>query len=176
MAAPRRLAGRLGTGMGLVLCAALAGCAGLRTPQPLEFVIVRHAEKASDDPRDPTLSAAGQLRARGLANSLSQAHVMAAYATGYRRTQQTAAPTAAGHGLAITTYAAGQDPSAFANSLRQRHTHGTVLVVGHSNTVPAIAAALCQCVVAPIADAQYERRLLIRFPGGKPVLVDRPVP
>ncbi len=52
-----------------------------------------------------------------------------------------------------------------------RLPNGTVLVVGHSNTAPDIAAALCGCVVAPMGDDEYDRRLTIRFNGdGKAAL------
>jgi phosphohistidine phosphatase SixA len=52
----------------------------------------------------------------------------------------------------VTTYDAALDAKDLASTLKQRHASGTVLVVGHSNTVPAIAAALCACVVAPLRD------------------------
>jgi broad specificity phosphatase PhoE len=143
----------------------------------LEFVVVRHAEKASDDPRDPQLSDAGRARAQRLATALAAQPLVAAYATAYRRSQQTAAPAAARHGLAVTAYDARQDVGAFAAALRQRHARGTVLVVGHSNTVPGIAAALCGCTVAPLGDDEFDRRLSVRFDrDGTATLVDARVP
>lgn len=153
-----------------VLCLALvAGCAPpvRETPapagSPLVFVLVRHAEKAADDPKDPSLSEIGQARARRLAMSLKDAPVAAVYATGYRRTQQTALPTAAAHGLDVVTYDARQPADAFAAGLRAGERGGTVLVVGHSNTVPAIAAALCGCAVAPMREDEYDRRIEVRI-------------
>ena len=38
----------------------------------------------------------------------------------------------------------------------------SVLVVGHSNTVPGIAAALCQCTVSPMEDTEYDRWIRIQ--------------
>mgnify|MGYP001332651032 FL=1 len=153
-----------------VACAALvAGCAQRVRAQsaaadaPRVFVLVRHAEKAADSPDDPSLSDAGRARAQRLARSLEGAPVVAVYATGYRRTQQTAGPTAAAHALAITTYDARRPAAAFAAELHAAQRHGTVLVVGHSNTVPAIAAALCACVVAPMREDEYDRRIEIRI-------------
>lgn len=150
---------------------AAAGAAGV------EFVIVRHAEKRSDDPRDPLLTEAGPARAQRLASSLAGQPLAAVYATAYRRTQLTAAPSAAAHGVAVTTYDAKQDARTFAATLKQRHRSGTVLVVGHSNTVPDIAAALCECIVAPIGDGEFDRRLSVG-PGsdGKATLVDTRTP
>lgn len=144
----------------------LAACMPIRpTSSTVDFVIVRHAEKGSDDPRDPQLTTAGLARARRLAGLLAAAPLTAAYATAYRRTQQTAAPSAADHALAVTTYDAKQDAGEFAAALRQRHARGTVLVVGHSNTTAAIAAALCACAVAPTGDDEYDRYLLVRIDG-----------
>ena len=163
---------------GLLACALLLGCTPTRpTPAPLVFVIVRHAEKASDEPRDPTLSAAGRARAQRLADSLAARRLAAVYATGYRRTRETAAATAAAHGLAVASYDAGQDAGTFAAELRQRHASGTVLVVGHSNTVPAIAAALCGCTVAALGEDEFDRRLTVRFDHrGPATLTDVRVP
>lgn len=156
----------------------LAACMPTREATPgVEFVIVRHAEKRSDDPRDPQLTDAGLARARRLATAMSSQPLAAVYATTYRRTQQTAAPSAAAHGLAVTTYDAKQDARAFAASLKQDHRSGTILVVGHSNTVPGIAAALCACAVAPIPDDEFDRRVSVHVDGnGKATLSDTHVP
>lgn len=147
-----------------VLLAACASAPPTPTPTPnSSFVIVRHAEKANDDPRDPNLSEAGRARAERLAAALKNQPVRAVYATAYRRTQQTGEPTARSHGLQLVTYDAKQPATDFAASLRREHTAGTVLVVAHSNTAPDIAAALCQCTVAPMAETEFDRRMRIDF-------------
>lgn len=126
------------------------------------FVLVRHAEKAKDDPKDPTLSQAGVTRAQRLAESLAKRHVVAAYATKYRRTRLTAAPTVMSHHLDLRTYDASLPATEFARQLRESHPEGTVLVVGHSNTIPDLAAALCACEVAPMREDEFDRRIEIR--------------
>jgi broad specificity phosphatase PhoE len=128
----------------------------------LEFVVVRHAEKEADGTKDPALTAAGRERAQRLVQHVGEP-LVAAYATGFRRTQQTAAPTAAARGIAVATYDAAQPEAAFAATLRERHTAGTVLVVGHSNTVPGIVATLCGCDVGPIGDNDYDRLYRVRI-------------
>jgi len=150
---------------GLLMAAALlAGCAS-QTAQPggATFILVRHAEKADDGSKDPPLNAAGSARAQALAVDLRDAPLRAAYATAYRRTQATAAPTANTHSLQVTTYDANLQAAEFADLLRRTHADGTVLVVGHSNTIPGIAAALCQCSVPPMGDDEFDRRITIRI-------------
>jgi phosphohistidine phosphatase SixA len=165
-------------GIAIACAMLLTACMPTRpAPTGVEFVIVRHAEKSSDDPRDPTLSEAGLARAHRLAASLQKQPLAAAYATAYRRTQQTAAPAASDHGLTVTTYDAALDAKDLASTLKQRHASGTVLVVGHSNTVPAIAAALCACVVAPLRDDEFDRRLQVRIDAsGHATLIDTRTP
>lgn len=127
------------------------------------FVIVRHAEKAADDPKDPSLSAAGQARAQRASERLADERVTAAYATRYRRTQMTATRTAQAHGLEISTYDAAQPAADFAAQLRRAHPAGVVLVVGHSNTVADIAGALCGCTVSPVREDEYDRWIEVRI-------------
>ena len=150
----------------LVLSAALpAGCAthpDAAAPVVATVIVVRHAEKV-DASRDPDLSAAGRTRAQALAARLDGVPLAAVYATEFRRTGQTVAPTADARRLTITPYGAGQPASATAARLRADHPRGTVLVAGHSNTVPDLVAALCACAVAPMADTEYDRFSVVTF-------------
>lgn len=157
--------------LSLLLCALSACASRPAAPAPLEFVLVRHAEKADDDPRDPHLSDAGRARAQRLAGSFAGSEVFAVYATGYKRTRDTAGPTASAHAMAVSVYDAKLPAAEFAVQLRRRHPLGKVLVVGHSNTVPDIAAALCGCEVAPMADNEFDRRIVVDFDAqGRPHL------
>lgn len=146
-----------------------AGCTAstLRAPGDVPvattFVLIRHAEKATDDPKDPSLSEAGRARATRLADALAAAPLRAAYATAYRRTRATAAAAAERHGIEVAIYDAAIPAAEFAATLRRTHGDGTVLVVGHSNTVPAIAAALCACTVAPMREDEFDRWIEIRI-------------
>ena len=109
----------------LLLLSLLAGCRTLPDPAGgATFVLVRHAEKASDDPKDPSLRPEGERRAARLADRLHLDPVVAVYATAYRRTQATAAPVAADHGLTVTTYDAAVPPADFARTLRAAHSSG----------------------------------------------------
>lgn len=144
---------------------ALAACASApaRDADAVTFIVVRHAEKGTDDARNPSLSEAGQARARRLAALLSNEPVHAAYATAYRRTYQTAQPVAADHFFRITTYDAQIPASQFADQLRALNKTGTVLVVGHSNTVPEIVGALSGQPVAAMGDGEFDRLYRVRI-------------
>jgi len=150
----------------IALSLALAGCAATAPhtadTAAVTFIVVRHAEKV-DASRDPDLSPAGHARAQALAAYLGKRELAAAYATEFKRTSQTLAPSAASRDLAITPYPAGQPASEFAARLRATHPRGTVLIAGHSNTVPDIVAALCACTTTPIADHEYDRLNIIRI-------------
>lgn len=157
----RTLAGAALAGMALTLAACAAAPA--RDPGAVTFIIVRHAEKGTDDARDPSLSEVGQARAQRLAALLSDVPIHAAYATAYRRTYQTAQPVAADHFFRITTYDAQLPVPQFAERLRALHKTGTVLVVGHSNTVPAIVGALSGQPVAAMGEDEFDRLYRVRI-------------
>jgi broad specificity phosphatase PhoE/ketosteroid isomerase-like protein len=133
------------------------------------IVLVRHAEKSTDDPRDPSLSPAGEARAHALATLLGGAAITDIYATQYKRTRQTAEPLATGRGIAITErpVTAANTPT-YAHDLAQeiltRSRGKNLLVVGHSNTVPEIVKALGGVTVPPIADAEYDRVFVVVVP------------
>ena len=135
----------------LVLVSACASWPG--ADDSSDFVIVRHAEKVLDGSEDPALTAAGEARARSIAEWLADSDLVAVYSTDTRRTD------------------------AFAARLRKTHPAGTVLVVGHSNTAPAIAAALCGCEVEPMTEAEYDRRMTVHIDGdGDVTLLTAPQP
>lgn len=147
----------------LLACSLLTACASHprnNAEAGTTFIVVRHAEKA-DASRDPDLSTSGHARAQALAERLDGRSLAAVYATEYKRTGQTIAPSANARGIAITPYPAGEDAQALAARLRSAHTQGSVLIAGHSNTVPAIIAALCACAVAEMPDHEYDRLSLI---------------
>lgn len=163
----------------LSLIVLLAACASTRRDEPTSttFILVRHAEKGDDDARDPSLSPAGRTRVERLVKRLRDTPLVAVYASATRRAQQTAAPVAAGHQLQVTTYDASMPAAQFADMLRTTHRSGSVLVVGHSNTVPAIAQALCHCEIGPTAESEYGRRITVRvLADGRATVDDRREP
>lgn len=128
-------------------------------------IVVRHAERADGGTppmggtADPPLSAAGKTRADKLATMLSSSGVTAIYATEFVRTQQTAAPVAAALKL-TTTIKSSSDTAALVDELKTKHAHDIVLIVGHSNTVPAIIKALGGPTVT-VADDEYDKLFVL---------------
>lgn len=120
----------------LLLFAGILLFASCSTKQNSKTIyIVRHAEKQLVG-RDPELGQSGQLRAKKLAQILTDKNIKHVYSTDYIRTRSTAAPTADAAGLTIEIY----DPKnhdALAEKIR--NLEGNVLVVGHSNTVNQLA-------------------------------------
>jgi len=120
--------------------------------------LVRHAERADDGgmapAEDPPLSEAGRERAEELARMLKDAQITHVHATDYVRTRETAAPVATANGLVLSTYDS-RDPESFAAELRA--TPGRHLVVGHSNTIPELVAALGGDPHGEIESMEYDR-------------------
>ncbi|MDX1626787.1 MAG: phosphoglycerate mutase family protein [Wenzhouxiangellaceae bacterium] len=123
-------------------------------------VVVRHAEKAAPE-GDPELTLEGRRRAEALARTVSGLELDAIYSTPYRRTLDTAAPASSQTGLPIREQPIGDRSleewvAAEAERIVAENPDGSVLVVGHSNTVPLIVAALCGCDAGSIADDEYD--------------------
>lgn len=126
------------------------------TPRPI-VVMVRHAEKVSESERDPSLSDVGRARAIALDSTLADAHVVAILVTQYRRTAETAALVAARHHITPTVISTdgGVKVHAAAVARAVRRYDGVVLVVGHSNTLMPIAAALGARQHPDLCDTSY---------------------
>jgi len=139
------------------------------------IIVVRHAEKATDDPKDPGLSEQGSARASALAEVLKDSNLKAVYSTQYKRTQLTGAPAAAMNGLQVQAIEINKqnDKTYVADLIRKikkEHNGQTVLIVGHSNTVPEIVKYLTGKDVAPIGENEFDRIYVITL-GKTPRLV-----
>lgn len=104
------------------------------------FILVRHAEKSNDDPRDPSLSAEGQARARKLTEVLAEQNIAAIYSTPFKRTRTTAEPLAQAKGLTVNVY--DFRSQTYLQDMLKKHKGSTILISGHSNTTPMVANIL----------------------------------
>lgn len=133
--------------------------------------LVRHAEKMSDGSADPALAAAGTARAEELAYILKNVELSAIYSTPYRRTQQTVFPTAKAKDLEVRLYDPGD--KSFLEKIIQTFAGGSVLIVGHSNTIPVLANELAgRSGFVELDDDAYDNLFIACVPAeGKPVIL-----
>ena len=101
---------------------------------------------------------------------LAQSGAAAIYATEYPRTSETVKPLADLLGLPIQAVPAA-DAARLVERLRTRHPQDTVVVVGHSNTVPQILK-LYGASISPIADDDFGNVfVVVPKPGRSPVVL-----
>lgn len=117
------------------LCWLVGGCAG-SGGQTVH--VIRHFDTPKDV-QDAELTAGGRARADALVGWFADKPLDAIFVTPFRRSRQTIAPLAEARGIEPTTYEWKDQAATIA---RIRAAGGSVLVVGHSNTVPDLVEAL----------------------------------
>jgi 2,3-bisphosphoglycerate-dependent phosphoglycerate mutase len=125
------------------------------------FILIRHAEKdLTQSTNDPDLSAEGKSRSLRLAALLNETTVTAIYSTPYRRTRQTVDPLAAKKNLTISEYTASSEEDI--DSMLSKHKGGTLVIAGHSNTIPWFANKLLGMEkYKPLEDGDYDNVWII---------------
>ncbi len=132
-------------------------------------VLIRHAEKQVNAISDAPLSPAGEVRANRLAQMFGDASTFGRigniYVTDTRRTQQTAAGVAQRLALTPKVVEARTSSADLASQVLRENRGGRALVVGHSNTVPEIVAALAdRDDVPPIGDEEFDTLYVVSVP------------
>jgi broad specificity phosphatase PhoE len=149
---------------------AFAAAQGTASGDKLVF-IVRHAEKASATDPDPSLSDSGKARALALAAALRDANITDILVTPRKRTHETADPLSDARQLTMHVVGFGtstpEHVSDVAAAVRAA-TGNAVLVVGHSNTVNLIVAALGGPKLPELCDAEYDNLFIVRLPPRGP--------
>ena len=131
-------------------------------PNPVTTVIlVRHAEKASQEDDSP-LTPAGTERAKELARVLAGVKIDAIYTTQFRRVQDTASPIATALGMTPVVRNTGPTYATdLAKHIRATHAGQTVLVVGHSNSTINLMKALGATDVSPMPESEYDNLFVL---------------
>jgi phosphohistidine phosphatase SixA len=119
-------------------------------------ILVRHADVTGTG--DPPLNVAGQARAGELRRVLGDAGVGAIFVSPRLRTQQTAAPLAAQLGIASTVLA---DADATVAAIRGLPASAVALVVGHTDTLPAIASGVGSEPLPAIGATEFSRLFVL---------------
>jgi len=134
------------------------------------IVVVRHANKAALPKDDPPLTPAGVKRSQDLASVLHAAGVTGIVTTHLLRTRDTAAPLAAANG--ITPVVIQRGPRRSIDHLKSveaaiRRYTGTVLVVGHDDTVPGLIGHLGGPQMPDICESVYDNLFILVPSEGK---------
>ena len=146
----------------LFLAVSLMGCEKIAV-----VYLVRHAEKLTGARygNNPPLTNSGQARAEDLADHLADAGIDIIIVTQYQRTQQTAQPLADALDIEPLVFDA-IDTEAIASYIEEEAIGKTVLVVGHSNTVPNIISDLgAEPPLANIPEDDFDNLFVLMTSG-----------
>jgi broad specificity phosphatase PhoE len=129
----------------LITSLLLFGCTATKintTDTSRVIYLMRHAEKADDGTKNPSLTEKGTQRAEALAEQLKDENIRAIYSTNYKRTRETVAPLAEALDLDVIIYDPG-DLKSLKEEIEKEYKYGeTVVVVGHSSTTPTLVNLL----------------------------------
>ena len=138
----------------------LTGISALSQSPLTTVILVRHAEKSTDNPKDPSLSPEGLERAARLAKLLQTEKIVAVYSTHTKRTESTVKEIANSRGLLIENYDASKTD--YLDTILQKYAGGTVIICGHSNTVPGAANYLLgNNDLKNFTDSDYDNLLVV---------------
>lgn len=135
------------------------------------FYIVRHAEK--DKGNDPAISAIGKDRAGDLYRTLKDKKIKLIMATQYRRTGMTADSLRLYNKIDSIQYSADATGEQFASAVRLRTGRAkNILVVGHSNTLPALVRQLGvqDYRVKELPESEYDNLFVVTVKNGRATL------
>jgi broad specificity phosphatase PhoE len=148
----------------LLACMAML-CINLLQAQTNTYILIRHAEKDTSAlgstmmTADPPLSKEGEQRAIKLISALKSYTIDSIYSTNYTRTKNTVEPIAKKLRKKVYVY----DPKKlkdFATQLLLAKGK-TILIVGHSNTTPALANLLLKSESYKAFDETVYHKIII---------------
>lgn len=136
------------------------------------FILVRHAEKADDGTQNPPLTDEGFQRAENLVFMLDRQDISVIYSTNTHRTLQTIEPLAKNKNLKIAHYNS-RELSDFVKMLLADYSGQTIVICGHSNTLPETANLLLgyDYFTGNFDESDYENLLIIQHFSGTSKMV-----
>lgn len=150
----------------------IAGQFGYAQSKTTTVILVRHAEKevvTNGDKMmqaDPPLSAEGRQRAENLVTALKDFSPTLVFSSNYERTRATVTPVSLKHGLEIQYYDP-RDQQSLADKLKSL-TAQTIVVAGHSNTVPALVNMLLgENKFENLDESVYNKIFIVTITDGK---------
>ncbi len=134
--------------------------------KPITVYLVRHAERADEPRQDPPLTEKGTARAQELARILGNSNIKAIITSQFSRTKLTADPLAKQANVVVTSITLSLSPSnprmiseqstaEVTNKILERGGE-SVLVVGHSNSIPDVIKKLGGDVSPAIDEKRFD--------------------
>lgn len=172
---------RAATGLTFVSIFAASACAAANAGDPpvipdgrseTTVYLIRHAEKMSEQDRDPDLSQRGRERADSLAVQLRDSGVNMIIVTNLKRTMQTAAPLARARHISpkiIPIEGTVEDHIERTANEIMRHPGATILVVGHNNTIGRIVEKIGGGAIGDICADEYSNLIIVSIVKGRAV-------
>lgn len=131
----------------------------------VKIFLFRHAEKGNDGTNNPDLTFIGEERAKKIAFILEDFNIDKIYSTPFIRTRKTVSVLAAQKNIEITSYDA-KDQS-FSSSLLKNKNGETIVVVGHSNTIPMLVNKLIgKEIYKELSETEYGKFWMLTFSNG----------
>ena len=139
--------------------------------KPITVFLVRHAEKENEPRQDPPLKPAGVVRSEELARLLGGTGIKAIFTSQFIRTKKTAEPLATKLSLTPTAFNLKLNPSnprqiaeesttEVVNKILERAGE-SVLVVGHSNSIPDVIKMLGGDIVPTIDESKFNDLFIV---------------
>jgi broad specificity phosphatase PhoE len=147
-----------------------------QTSEPVTTVfLVRHAERAEEPRQDPPLTEQGVARSQALARLLSTAGIKAIFTSQFARTKLTAEPLASKLSItptALSLKISPTNPRQIAEESTKEtvdkilsHAGSSVLVVGHSNSIPDVIKMLGGDAAPAIDEKKFDDLFVVTVYG-----------
>ena len=136
-----------------------------------KIYLVRHAEKGQG--ADPLLTDDGNKRAGDLLRALKDKNIRRIYVTEYKRTQNTGDSLRIQLNIDTVHYIGDTTGEDLAKKIiAHNDLDKTILVIGHSNTIPKIIQKLALPGYPRdyIPDREFDNLFLLEYKGGKAIL------
>lgn len=135
-------------------------------PEYTKIILTRHLERDVNDPTDPDLTPQGKNRAEFLKKMFENVSIDYFYSTFYKRVQQTLLPLAELKGKEIKVYS-GRDYD-FIKNTAYNHPGKTLMISGHSNTIPFLVNAfLGEEMYEELDEKDYSKIWILILKGEK---------
>lgn len=131
---------------------------------PVTIILTRHAEKKTD--KDPELTNEGKKRAETLTKLKNVFNITHIYSSDTKRTIATVKPLAKDLDLKVDTSFEPKDYAGMVADITSKYAGQTVVVAGHSNTIPGFVNFLMgDTKQTEINEKDYTNLFIIQYDG-----------